>query len=74
MKDGQGDKLTSILKRSLSNDTDFMFLESEDLIERIESSSRLMQAFFEKKPLPRKDLIFLENLVMSMVTDNVSAD
>ena len=51
-----------------------MFLESEDLIDKIESSSRLMQAFFEKKPLPRKDLIFLENLVMGMITDNVQAD
>ncbi|CDW84007.1 UNKNOWN [Stylonychia lemnae] len=74
IKDGQSEKLTSILKRSLSNDTDFMFLESEDLIQRIESSSRLMQAFFEKKPLPRKDLIFLDNLIMGMISDNVQAE
>ena len=51
-----------------------MFMESENFIERIENSSRLMQGLFGTGNLGRKDLMLLESLVLDMIDGNVSAE
>lgn len=51
-----------------------MFMESENFIERIESSSRLMKGLFGSGNLGRKDLMLLESLVLDMIDGNVSAE
>ena len=53
-----------------------MFLDDdqENLLERIESSSRLMQGLFGSSNLNRKDLMILESLIFDMVDGKISAE
>eukprot|EP00347_Sterkiella_histriomuscorum_P019587 403341060 len=74
LQKGQGERLKKVLKQSLTRDDDFLFMESENFIERIESSSRLMQGLFGSGNLGRKDLILLESLVLDMIDGKISAE